>query len=202
MYKQDQKAVQEWVNTPDRLHEMITMVVLSYRQPWFKIGDELTDVRENGERSRFLFSFKRDAFKQSHLSRERLFEHATAVRNGASPGSYMLELTKVKGIGLAKAGFILQLSCGLGGCLDSHNVRRFGINTSVLRLSANERKRRDSILRYLDLCNTLGGSEYLWDSWCELIYERQRKWWMCAEQVSAAHYGFLANDLEYTPWME
>ena len=60
MYKQDQKAVQEWVDTPDRLHEMITMVVLSYRQPWFKIGDELEDVRENGERSRFLFSFKRD----------------------------------------------------------------------------------------------------------------------------------------------
>lgn len=91
---------------------------------------------------------------------------------------------RIPGIGIAKAGFICQLVFGTVGCLDSHNLRRFGKPQDYFKVKQSAKARADQIAEYIDLCRSVGGSEYLWNSWCELIGD---KYHVPAEYVSACH---------------
>lgn len=91
---------------------------------------------------------------------------------------------RIPGIGIAKAGFICQLVFGRVGCLDSHNLRRFGLKEDHFKLKTAAKSRERQIAEYIDTCARVGGAEYLWDSWCALIGE---KYGYSAEHVSACH---------------
>jgi hypothetical protein len=94
----------------------------------------------------------------------------------------------VPGLALAKAGFLVQMLRGDIGCIDTVNAalyrvpyaERFG---RYKQRSAYGRAR--ALLAYVALCDKLGGSARLWDTWCEHVGSRGS--WHGAEHVSRTH---------------
>jgi hypothetical protein len=103
------------------------------------------------------------------------------------------ELLAIPGLGLAKAGFLAQLCWGRIGCLDTHNLRRLGIDPKAVTVGAKPKTPkgvqgyRRRIDTYVSTCRFVGGSEVLWDDWCTYVADRQPKRYDGAEDVSAWH---------------
>jgi len=129
-----------------------------------------------------LYGFKLDSVLQIDAEAESMFYqaesivfHATSEREAAEN---LLDLfTGIHGLGLAKAGFVCQLIYGVSACLDSHNIARFGIPWSHMKSATFKnartlKTRRKWITRYCDYVEQCGGTESLWDSWCEFVYNR------------------------------
>ena len=101
----------------------------------------------------------------------------------------LIELAKIPGIGLAKAGFLAQLCWGISGCLDTHNLRNYGIDANVCSLPA-KLKHKTKLARaskYSEIVEQLGGTEHLWDEWCKHVARTQPKRYTDANHVSLLH---------------
>jgi hypothetical protein len=93
-------------------------------------------------------------------------------------------------LGPAKGGFCAQMIYGVSGCLDTHNLARFGLNPHEFRGAEAKYKPATvcaKISAYNELCRKLGGTAYLWDSWCEYIAERGTAGTYSADAISALH---------------
>jgi hypothetical protein len=106
----------------------------------------------------------------------------------------MRYLITVPELGLPKAGFLAQLVTGQVGCLDTWNVKKYGIDKRILAIPpmlgyASVTKK---LVTYVEACRALGGSARLWDTWCGLLasaYTAASKLyiWPTAEAVSQFH---------------
>lgn len=63
-----------------------------------------------------------------------------------------------KWLSTVKGGFVLQLTIGDLGCIDSVNKRLYGLDTVTT-----------SPTKYAQLCADLGGSVALWAQWCNAV---------------------------------
>ena len=171
-------------------------VFLSIRQPFHSMAKQMQDVDENGMQSPYLFGWKRDglAFVRANASGLR---HALAgVPAGYGDAEALLKVASVPGLGLVKAGFVCQLVTGSVGCLDSHNLERFGLNANAFKYGAgaSEALKRKKALAYLDACWKAGGCESLWDGWCNHVAENQPKHWRSGFDVSAMHQSAILGE--------
>ena len=113
----------------------------------------------------------------------------------------MRDYLAVPGLGLVKAGFAVQLLIGEAGCMDMHNLARFGIEEREFVIPA----RRDpveqlavideAIEHYLYTCEAYGGSEKLWDGWCRFVAETYRTY-RDADDVSQRHVYYLTGEAQ------
>ena len=115
------------------------MVVLSIQQPWLSVGDQMADVKQNGLDSKFLWGNKRKAYTYITKRKDFIHNQYLAVINSNKSDddkaySLMNIFLRVDGLGMVKAGFVCQLSAGLVGCIDLHNIRLYGIDERVLKL--------------------------------------------------------------------
>jgi len=96
-------------------------------------------------------------------------------------------ITAIHGIGCAKGGFIAQMIYGVSGCLDGHNLRRFGIPESTFKLAGRTPKKRSALITdYNRVCRKLGGTQYLWDTWCQYLADNDANY-VDAYHVSRLH---------------
>lgn len=161
----------------------------------------------NAARRQVLWGSKRKGFKYLETSQgletletaTRLAAMAKRVERGVfgdvvnamnARAAALLKLADVPGLGLVKAGFVTQQAFGFGGCIDTHNLRLYGVPDTAVQLGgvkldgeAAARKAR----AYLKLCNRLGGPARLWDAWCEFVAETQPNRYENADAVSFAH---------------
>lgn len=200
MYKRDQKSIQKWATNGDKLVDVVAMVLCSIRQPWNAIGDQLADVRQNKAASKYLFGFKRNGYLYAVEHKARLYRKVLDCRRGRCEViDLMRELMKVPGLGLVKAGFVVQLLCGEVGCMDSHNIKRFGLDASFFIIPkrvnvADQLQVIDGkIEAYIALCEANGGCQYLWDSWCDVLAAKQPNKFTDGDHVSRLHVEFLIN---------
>ena len=102
---------------------------------------------------------------------------------------------EVPGLGLPKAGFVVQLVAGKSGCMDVHNLRRYCPNEdaskgtpSWLQTSGNSDKtKRIKAGAYLELVDDNGGTRKMWNGWCthlSMLYPHHFK---TPDDVSALH---------------
>ena len=144
------------------------------------------------------------AYLETH--QETLYKRLYAIQDTAWHPSIKTETqlayvaSTVPGLGTVKAGFLLQMVFGTAGCLDVHNLRRLGIPPSVVGsikgLKAGVRYKR--VKRYLAECTASGGSENLWDSWCDFVAaERYPHLFDTGEAVSQAHVEALGLDCPF-----
>ena len=169
---------------------VVHFVVLTIQEPLHRVGGYLELVEQGNLKP--LWGNKRRAY-------DWLAEHGrtwwAAVAAHAEAGRHAEALehaARCPGLGLAKAGFVLQLCFGIVGCLDTHNVRRFGLSRSSFTLKRDTKfeTRLRKARRYVELCEELGGCASLWDSWCEYAYEHgkgNRGRYSGPEEVSATH---------------
>jgi len=200
MFDKDQAAIERWCKNPDKLLDVGTMVLLSIRMQWTSVGNQMYDVRKHGSKSKCLWGFKRDGYIYLRDNRKVLYKHVRDYRAGRIwLDDLVREFLKVPGLGLAKAGFLAQLTTGHGGCLDMHNVARFGLSPDSWKIRprvdvADQLVEIDSkISFYLHLCDACGGSEKLWDDWCNYLNDAVSTF-NGAEDVSRRHVTYLKGE--------
>jgi len=100
-----------------------------------------------------------------------------------------LSFKPVTGLGLVKAGFLIQLAFGEIGCIDSRNMEQFGINRNTLRYAKTTSKaiRLRKADNYIKLCASIGSCSFLWDNWCNELALNNPERYKSGHFVSAEH---------------
>lgn len=191
------KIKQHAFESPQALADVIIMVALSIQQPWATVGDQMKDVKLNGAESKFLWGVKRKTYAYVQKNKGIMFGKYRAILSSKkSDDDKALELMamfmNVDGLGAVKAGFVCQLTAGLVGCIDLHNIRIYGIEASTLKISnkiKNKELYRKKIKNYITVCHNIG-TEKLWDTWCNHLANQKNKF-DTGMQVSQAHVDYL-----------
>ena len=191
MFTTHQKAIGRWGRkSPDNTSWIIAMVLLSIQQHWDQIGNQLIDLKENGLDCKYLFGSKRSGWDYVLAHKKEIHE---AIYSRKLPmAEKLLAVASIPNIDLIKAGFVLQLCIGKVGCLDVHNLRRFGLSASAFKMG---KVKYDTALGkaklYIKVCEDLGGCEYLWNSWCDLLAEKYPNKYKNGQQVSRLHQDYV-----------
>lgn len=195
MYEKHQGFIADYAQaSADNMANVLRFVVITIQNRLFNVPGDLETVNNAiqglgdyaqaqgilyGHKAQaidYIEAYKRDIFEQAKLI--DYFEPCEIERAASLLGLF----ASIPGLGLVKAGFCVQLCFNQDkvGCLDSHNIERFGINPNkvsskrykqVKRLST----KRKALLDYIDLCQHFGGARELWDSWCEYLSQREDK---------------------------
>ena len=201
MFAQHQSQIASFAaNGPTALAKVALLAIISPRVPFWRAVRDCATESFGGH-----FGYKREAWRDWNANKVR---HYGTLGELAAKGHHVdavVYAASRPGLGLAKAGFLLQCAWGFAGCLDTLNLDRLEIPYRLARADACKRGSHHIRLcraaRYLDLCATLGGTEQLWDQWCVHILAQSqkpghiraghsnhnRRRWESADHVSAGH---------------
>lgn len=197
MFTNHNKKINEFAQaSADNLESVVMMVALSIQQPWSSVGVQLQDWRKHGVESRFVWGNKRKTAEYMAEHKVRLHAHTKLIianSRGKERARQLLRLyLDIDGMGLVKAGFIVQLVSGQVGCIDSHNLKRLRVTASAVSISkgASEQTIAKKVANYVELCYARRSS-WLWDSWCKLIADKYPNKFADANDVSEKHFTYL-----------
>lgn len=186
---------------PDGFARICTFVLLTIRVPLWDAFKDYPLVRRGDRQVRSMFGYKHQGLDFVNAQAEDLYERCEAafeLNSDEDTETVLLGiLTEIPCIGPAKAGFITQMIYGLSGCIDGHNLDRFGLHERTFRFDKKRLSpfpvRRFAILRgYNAFCQKVGGARRLWDDWCCLYSERDPVNYPSPERVSELHLAPLA----------
>jgi hypothetical protein len=180
MFKEHQTKISQWARrSPDNFGRVMQFVILTIRMPLHRVAGDFETVEQGGDDAMgVLFGFKYRAWREAWEQREKLFtylEHVWSDPELTARDKHMDMLEAVAdcfGFGPVKAGFVLQLVYGNSGCIDTHNLKRFGIGLRAFSNYSGKKTRkgrRAMLSRYVDTIERQGGPEKLWDGWCEFV---------------------------------
>lgn len=173
----------------------LLFVRLSVRRKLYDVKPLLDDVRQRGPEE-LRDNVSRTFYAALHRKKYHLY-HLT-YHERVTDRELMLELIRLlPGIGIVKAGFILQLTRGRVGCLDTHNLKRFGLNRRTFRADGTFAVVAGRVDLYLTLCESLGGAQWLWDTWCEYVAGLYPTMFHSAEDVSKYHVYAITGETEH-----
>ena len=172
-------------------------VTATIQQPIEQVPAILADYREHGPASKYAWGWKSEALAHYAAHRETIYGDLMAIYTGVSDPegrevALLSYLATLPGLGLVKGAFVAQLAFGIGGCMDSHNMKRFGANPARFSASAfkslkGAQKRAERIAEYVALVNSVGGGPALWDSWCNYVASLRPDRFADGREVSALH---------------
>lgn len=188
------------MQSADNLMDVAMLVSVSIQQNWLSCGEQLKDVRKNGSDSKYLWGVKSKTYKYLNSNKHKLYAQAKAIANSnkddsAKAYSLMKVFLRVDGLGLPKAGFMCQLTMGLVGCMDVHNIKEYKLDPNVFILNQNAKTikglaaNRKKIESYIELCHNIS-TESLWDTWCNNLATKSTKW-RDGNHVSEVHINYL-----------
>jgi hypothetical protein len=169
MYAQDVPVITAYGSSAKGLQDVITFALLSIRQPFRTLFEQMADVRRLGQDSRYLWGAKRKGFQDAKALSGTLVN----LLERASVADAMFMVSEaITGLGMVKSGFVLQMLGHDVACIDSRNMAMLGFlptdRPALMRLDdVGDKGRVMRIGRYLEFCRKAGGAEYLWDKWCE-----------------------------------
>lgn len=187
MFTLHQKRISEYARqNPENFARVMKFVILTIRNRMFNLPADMETLDTGGQVAEdlpaILYGFKMDSVNQIDAEADSMYWQAESIvfhaTNEREAAENLLDLfTGIHGLGLAKAGFVCQLIYGVSACLDSHNIERFGIpykhlKSATFKSARTLKTRRKWISRYCDYVEQCGGTESLWDSWCEYVYKR------------------------------
>lgn len=178
MYQRDVELIRDHVfyKGPDGLVDVVEFVLCTIQAGLSTVKAQRQDIAQEGLRSRFLWGKKGDGLKYVQENKHFLWGKVQSLMEGGlgdatSIADCIQLFMAVPNLGLVKAAFVAQCLGFEVGCIDSHNLKRFGLNPNKFKIGANisPALKRKKILDYIQTCYDLGGSEYLWNSWCEYV---------------------------------
>jgi len=191
-----QPIIGRWARErPAHLREVLRFAVLSARQPLYNLPADMEQAHRGGpDAMSVLFGWKHRAWIACEDHEQAIFTQCLDIWEHSSRLDFelVLYLAGLPGLGLAKAGFVAQLAFGVSGCLDTHNLRRFGIDPNTFA-HIKQRKtlaaRRRMTERYCTIIDWCGGTGALWDSWCHYVASDSlmKRAYRNAEHVSELH---------------
>ena len=192
MYKDDVAVIASAMRSNLEVFERgVMFAVLSARQPFMRVRDQMEGLEKDGENHRGLFSWKLDAYLWLKENSAALWQ---ALRTTSDLHNAMIEVTRMPGLGLVKGGFVLQLMGFDVACLDARNVRTEGRDEREFCSEGSKEKTRASwhnkVDRYLE--ETGGKAEYYWNAWCQEYADQVG---MTADMISKRHLDIVPVDL-------
>jgi hypothetical protein len=195
VFNNHQPLIGSWARqSPRNFANVGLFVQLTIRVPLIRAVEDVKRYQE-GDWSP-LFAFKLDAVKAFEREAEaRLY---ALEKDIGDRDAQLLTAASWLGFGPVKGGFLLQLVYGVSGCLDSHNIRRLGINPRMFDAHRFKKGRLRTRIRmvkeYHQIVDAAGGTQELWDDWCDAIAESNRHTWNDGTEVSKAHALACIND--------
>jgi len=203
MYKSHQPLISRWAREDsENLRDVMQFVILTVRCPLRRAVGDLHALRSPNDNERddtersALWGWKHEAYSYVEANHEHIHAHledlwASSGKPSVVEDAMLAYVSSLPGFGMVKAGFVLQIAYGISGCLDSHNVRRYGLDANAIGAKKAKVKRpvtrMKHVRNYRRMVETLGGTEALWDTWCAYVAENQPNSYSSAEQVSALH---------------
>lgn len=176
-------------SSPEAMADVLTFVLLTIQQPLESIPVAFADVRKRGSKSKWLFGIKREGYEYVTDAKREIFRD---LRELDTLGR-LAYLANLPGFGLPKAGFAMQLLYGEVGCIDTHNLERFGLKPGARFRIKGQRPETQAkkTLEYVKLCEDCGGVEALWDEWCAYVASLRPRKFRSALDVSNLHAFYL-----------
>lgn len=212
MFASHQPVIGDWARRdPDNFVDVLRFVIATVQQSIESVPGILAEFRDLGSESRFAFDWKARALDFYGDQGERI--HAEAMElwqvhkeaPDAAAGALTGYFADLPGFGLVKGGFVAQMVFGVSACLDSHNMARYGVDPRRFSASAFKGLKRPEnkaarVAEYVALCNRLGGSEGLWNSWCDYVAALRPDTFESGFDVSRIHVDALGATLEEIPF--
>ena len=178
---------------PYELARTVAFVLATIQQRLETVPRILSDFESHGAESRHAFGSKAAGLRYIRNNQAELYAHAMLRKD--QPHKLLRAFLQVPGLGMVKAGFACQLFAGTVGCIDSHNIKLYGVPLSALRYTSKllpdtQRKKQR---QYVELCDGLGGSEFLWRNWCEHVARLRPDNWDDGLAVSRFHVDTLGG---------
>lgn len=197
MYRRDVELIRDHVfyKGPDGLVDVVEFVLCTIQAGLSTVKAQRQDIAKMGRNSRFLWGKKADGLAYVKEHKAYLWTKVHSLMEGglcdATATAECIEMfMAVPNLGMVKAAFVAQCLGFDVGCLDSHNLKRYGIPESKVKVGKMKNKAlmRKKVLDYIQLCHDFGGSEGLWNSWCEYVAgNRANKLLDTADVVSKYH---------------
>lgn len=180
LYNRDVKLIQQHIlNTgPDGIVDVVSTVIASIRTRFKDITALSEDIRKNRENSKALWGYKKDSYLALTDVKDELYD----LFESSVPEKTMLNsVLSIKGLGLAKSSFVMQMMGYNLACLDTHNLKLLGYSNSYF----NNKNKADE---YTSLVKEKG-AEYWWNRWCSLIPTTpiNKNYFKTADEVSYEH---------------
>ena len=178
-------------SSPENMIDGIMFVVLSVKTPFHTMFKQMQDYREKGMDSKYVWGFKKQTLEYLQEHGRDLYDELMDLKTRTTFGDkkfkgrevwlerdrkMMLVLTDVPGLGMVKAGFVMQMMFGRVGCIDVHNLRRFyKISEKDITFTkmAKDDTKMQKITNYVDICRGNRSTQKLWDSWCEQLVDKR-----------------------------
>ena len=160
----------------------IMFAILSARVQFPRAPDQCADLAKMGKDAKCLWGHKYGAYLYLEEHGETLWRQGCAERDSEQA---LCLLTKIPGLGIVKAAFVLQMLGHDIACLDVRNIIRDGRDPRAFRSDAREKASpqwRKKIARYV--AETKGQAQFYWDRWCE---EVAKDYGSTAERISQDH---------------
>jgi hypothetical protein len=179
MYKRDCVKISNYAEEgSSNFYDVLEFVLCTINMPLSRVIPQRLSIKQDGLDSKWLSKVKASGVNYGQTHKDDLYNitfDIKAKHGSGLAGSYRAvnHLTQIPSIGLVKAGFIAQM-CGFNvACLDRHNIREFGLDEKLLKLSKTIKPelKLKRCKEYTTLCQKKG-SEFYWDFWCNFVAER------------------------------
>ncbi len=198
IYLDDIELCNEYAGSARGFHRVCLFVLATIQQQLETVPLILETFTESGAESKWAFGSKKRGIRWLADNHKALQEDVSAAISRGSDRDAMEYLLECPGIGLVKAGFILQLCHNRVGCLDVHNIKLYEIPLRAVRYPklAQWKTRIRYIDRYIALCASLGGSAQLWSAWCDHVARTRPANWDDGADVSYFHYAVVSGSYD------
>jgi hypothetical protein len=197
MFAEDQPRIATWAyKSASNMADVLTFVLLTIQQPIASVPAAMADVRKHRGASKYLWGMKGIGFRHVQDNATSIYDAALDYGSHADRDRRADELlalfAMLPGFGLVKGGFAAQLLFGEVGCIDTHNVARFGIRRAAWfradKYKSVSLKTRIAYRRtYLNFTIRQGGAAALWDGWCNYVAEKYPSIYESGNYVSKLH---------------
>jgi hypothetical protein len=170
MFADHQPRISQWGRANP--HNFVKVCEFAIGTIRVHLRDAAEAVRTGEYPSAVFFGSKLNGLSYLTQHADSLYQDAEEAHDDAA---LMAVFMRIPSIGVAKAGFCCQMLYNRVGCLDTHNIVRFGLSPRSFRIDPDysARTRWHRIQSYIDTCAALGGCERLWNGWCEYVAERE-----------------------------
>lgn len=139
--------------------------ILSARVQFPRVPEQCKELKQRGRDAACLWGWKFDAYVYLREHGPKIWLDTCHART-SEDGLWIL--TRIPGLGVVKAAFVLQMLGHDIACLDVRNIEREGCNPRAYRSDGEARKGKEAFKRKIAryVADTSGRARELWDQWC------------------------------------
>ena len=179
MYNRDVNEIQgfvKWCGT-DAFVNTGLFVLLTIQAGLSTVKGSMSKVHFEGENANCLWGKKGDGYTYLKDNADYLYGKMYDIAdkkgyNSVEACADVVQLfMQVPNLGMVKASFLAQCLGFNVACIDSHNIKRLGLNPNVVKTPPASMKPvtvRKKVEAYVVLTQEKG-SQYWWDTWCEYV---------------------------------